>query len=124
MHVSDVAEDFVSVTDIKQYTYRPRIVYFERVLHATPIFGLQQGESKELHEDYVAKELRRKDAIYYSPESVEAEKFRFNSLCSKTYGLQTFRPQIAQVSYMTFVIFVIIVIITCVKDARHRMKGC
>lgn len=86
--VSDVAEDFVSVTDIKQYIYCPRIVYFDRVLHATPMFGSQQKDSKELHEDYVEKELRRKDAIYYSPEFVGAEKFMFISLSSSTYGLQ------------------------------------
>ncbi len=86
--VSDVAEDFISVTDIKQYIYCPRIVYFDRVLRAKPIFGSQQGDSKELHEDYVGKELRRKDAIYYSPEFVGAEKIMFTSLCSSTYGLQ------------------------------------
>ena len=87
-HASDVAEDFVSVTDIKQYIYCPRIVYFDRVLRAKPIFGSQQGDSKELHEDYVAKEMRRKDAIYYSPEFVGAGKLMFSSLCSSTYGLQ------------------------------------
>ena len=37
--VSDIAEDFVSVTDIKQYIYCPRIVYFDRLLHATLVFG-------------------------------------------------------------------------------------
>ena len=86
--VSDIAEDFVSVTDIKQYVYCPRIVYFDMVLHATPIFGSQQEDSKELHEDYVEKELRRKDAVYYSPEFVGAEKFLFTSLSSSMYGLQ------------------------------------
>jgi len=88
LHVSDVAEDFVSVTDIKQYIYCPRIVYFDRVLRAKPIFGSQQGDSRELHEEYVAKELRRKDAIYYSPELVGAEKIMFASLSSSVYGLQ------------------------------------
>lgn len=86
--VSDIAEEFVSVTDIKQYIYCPRIVYFDRVLHATPIFGSQQEDSKELHEDYVKKELRRKDAVYYSPEFVGAEKLMFTSLSSSTLGLQ------------------------------------
>jgi len=71
--ISDVAEEFVSVTDIKHYVYCPRLVYFDRVLHATPVFGSQQEDSKELHEDYVRKELRRKDAVYYSPEFVGAE---------------------------------------------------
>lgn len=86
--ISDIAEDFVSVTDIKQYIYCPRIVYFDRVLHATPIFGSQQEDSKELHEDYVKKELRRKDAVYYSPEFVGAEKLLFVSFSSSTLGLQ------------------------------------
>jgi hypothetical protein len=51
---SDVAEFFVSVTDVKHYIYCPRLIYFDRVLHATPIFGSQQEEGKESHEDYVA----------------------------------------------------------------------
>ena len=85
--VSDIAEDFVTVTGIKQYVYCPRIVYFDRVLHATPLFGSQQEDSKELHEDYVRKELRRKDAVYYSPEFVGAEKLLFVSLSSSSLGL-------------------------------------
>lgn len=86
--VSDVAEEFVSVTDIKHYIYCPRLVYFDRVLHATPIFGSQQEEGKEQHEDYVWKELRRKDAIYYSLEFIGAEKLLFTSLSSPVLGLQ------------------------------------
>jgi CRISPR-associated exonuclease Cas4 len=86
--ISDVAEDFISVTDIKQYIYCPRIVYFDRVLRAKPIFGSQQSDSKQLHEDYVDKELSRKDAIYYSPEFVGAEKYMYITLCSNKYGLQ------------------------------------
>jgi len=86
--ISDVAEPFVSVTDIKHYIYCPRLIYFDRVLHATPVFGSQQEDSKELHEDYVKKELRRKDAIYYSPEFVGAEKLLFTPLSSGNLGLQ------------------------------------
>ena len=85
---SDVAEFFVSVTDVKHYVYCPRLVYFDRVLHATPVFGSQQEEGKESHEEYVGKELRRKDAIYYSPEFVGAEKLLFNPLSSDALGLQ------------------------------------
>jgi hypothetical protein len=40
--VSDVAEPYVSVTDVKHYVYCPRLVYFDRVLHAQPVFGSQQ----------------------------------------------------------------------------------
>jgi len=86
--ISDIAEASVSVTDIKQYVYCPRIVYFDRVLHATPVFGSQQEDSKALHEDYVKNELRRKDAVYYSPEFVGAEKLLFISLGSSSLGLQ------------------------------------
>ena len=86
--ISDIAEPFVSVTDIKHYIYCPRLIYFDKVLHAKPIFGSQQEDSKELHEDYVKKELRRKDAIYYSPEFVGAEKLLFTSLSSGALGLQ------------------------------------
>lgn len=77
LHVSDVAESFVSVTDVKHYIYCPRLVYFDGVLQATPVFGSHQEEGKESHEDYVAKELRRKEAVYYSPEFVGAEKLLF-----------------------------------------------
>ncbi|MEM2112434.1 MAG: CRISPR-associated protein Cas4 [Candidatus Bathyarchaeia archaeon] len=86
--ISDITEDFVSVTDIKHYIYCPRLVYFDRVLHAQPVFGSQQEDSKELHEDYVRKELRRKDAVYYSPEFVGAKKFLFVPLVSKRLQLQ------------------------------------
>jgi len=85
---SDVKEHFVSVTDVKHYLYCPRIVYFERVLHAKPMLGSQQEESKELHEEYVKKELKRKDAIYYSPEFIGAEKLLFTSLSSSLLELR------------------------------------
>ena len=85
---SDVAEAFVSVTDVKHYVYCPRIIYFDHVLHATPVFGSQQEEGKEQHEDYVRKELRRKDAVYYSPEFVGAEKLLFAMLSSSGLELR------------------------------------
>jgi CRISPR-associated exonuclease Cas4 len=78
----DIAESFVSVTDVKHYIYCPRIVYFERVLHAKPIFGSQQEEGREKHEEYVRKELRRKDAIYYSQDFIGATKILFVNLNS------------------------------------------
>jgi len=86
--ISDVAEPFVSVMDIKHYIYCPRLIYFDKVLHATPVFGSQQENSKELHEDYVKKELRRKDAIYYSSEFVGAEKLLFTPLSSSVLGFR------------------------------------
>ncbi len=88
LRASDVAESFISVTDVKHYIYCPRLIYFDRVLHATPVFGSQQEEGKESHEEQVAKELRRKDAIYYSGEFVGAQKLLFASLSSDALGLQ------------------------------------
>jgi len=88
LHITDVAESFISVTDIRHYVYCPRLIYFDRVLHATPIFGSQQEEGKKSHEEYVAKELRRKDAVYYSPEFTGAEKLLFTTLSSSNLGLQ------------------------------------
>jgi CRISPR-associated exonuclease Cas4 len=86
--VSDVAEPYVSVTDVKHYIYCPRLVYFDRVLHAQPVFGSQQEESQEQHEEYVRKELRRKDAVYYSSEFVGAQKLLFVQLASEKLQLQ------------------------------------
>jgi CRISPR-associated exonuclease Cas4 len=85
---SDISENLVSATDIKHYVYCPRIVYFERVLHAQPQLGSQQEEGGEIHEEYVRKELRRRDAIYYSPDLVGAEKSLFTPLISRRLGLQ------------------------------------
>jgi CRISPR-associated exonuclease Cas4 len=88
LHASDIAEFFISVTDVKHYIYCPRLIYFDHVLHAKPVFGSQQEEGKESHEEQVAKELRRKDAIYYSSEFVGAQKLLFASLSSDALGLQ------------------------------------
>jgi hypothetical protein len=41
-----------------------------------------------MHEHYVKKELRRKDAVYYSPEFVGAEKLLFTPLSSGVLELQ------------------------------------
>ncbi|MEM2126666.1 MAG: CRISPR-associated protein Cas4 [Candidatus Bathyarchaeia archaeon] len=84
---SDISEPLVSVTDIKHYVYCPRIVYFERVIHFTPQLVSQQEEGGEIHEEYVRKEVRRKDAIYYSAEFKGAEKLLFIHLTSKSLGL-------------------------------------
>jgi CRISPR-associated exonuclease Cas4 len=88
IRTSDVAEFFVSVTDIKHYIYCPRLIYFDHVLHATPIFGSQQKEGKKVHEEQMPKEIKRKDAIYYSPEFIGAEKHLFTHLYSNTLGIQ------------------------------------
>ena len=79
---SDISETSISVTDLKHYFYCPRIIYFEKVLHAKPNLGSQQIGSGEQHEEYVKKESRRKDAIYYSADFVGASKMFFVPLHS------------------------------------------
>ena len=85
---SDVSEPMITVTDVKHYFYCPRIIYFEHVLHAKPQLGSQQEDSRKQHEEYVRKELRRMDAIYYSSDFVGAEKMLFVPLCSSKIGLK------------------------------------
>ncbi len=78
----------ISVTDIKHYIYCPRIVYFEKVLHAKPQFGSQQEESLRLHEEIEEKELRRKGVIPYIKELKELEKQFRIQLVSQRLKLQ------------------------------------
>lgn len=85
---SDVAEHYLSVTDIKHYLYCPRIVYFERVLHAEPELGAQQKESAEMHRRFEEVEARRKGARIYAPEFEKAEKFFRVPLLSRSLRLR------------------------------------
>lgn len=85
---SDIAERFITVTDVKHYCYCPRIVYFEKVMHAEPRFESQQEESRKMHEELDEKEKRRKGAVYYSKELLEAEKLFRVPLTSVRLGLQ------------------------------------
>jgi len=86
--ISDVEEAYISATDIKHYVYCPRIVYFEKILHVKPVLGSQQEEGVEEHMEYVKKELRRRDALYYSPELTGAEKLLFIQLSSDRLRLR------------------------------------
>lgn len=85
---TDISEPLISVTDIKHYCYCPRIVYFEKVLHAEPRYESQQEESRRIHEELDEKEKRRKGALYYSKELLEAEKFFRVQLASNTLKIQ------------------------------------
>jgi len=71
---TDVAEALLTATDVKHYLYCPRIVYFERVLHAEPQFESQQEASRDLHERFEELDERRKGALFYDAELDGAEK--------------------------------------------------
>ena len=85
---SDPSEALFSVTDIKHYIYCPKIIYFEKVLHAQPLFGSQQEESLKIHEEIEEKELRRRGIVPYTREFENAEKFFRVQLTSKKLKLQ------------------------------------
>jgi CRISPR-associated exonuclease Cas4 len=71
---SDLIEEYNNITDIKQYAYCPRVVYFERVMHARAIMGSQQEQGREEHFHLEAKEKKRKAALWASSEFDTAEK--------------------------------------------------
>jgi len=85
---SDVEEALLSVTDVKHYVYCPRIIYFEKVLHAQPRLGSQQEESKEIHGELEERELRRKGVIPYVRGFEAAKKFFRVRLTSPRLRLQ------------------------------------
>ncbi|MHA1929503.1 MAG: CRISPR-associated protein Cas4 [Candidatus Thorarchaeota archaeon] len=57
---SDVAEQYLSPTDVKQYVFCPRVTYFTRVMKLRPIMGSQQEAGKKSHDKLAKLEKRRK----------------------------------------------------------------
>jgi hypothetical protein len=49
-------------------------VYFEKVMHSSPVLDSQQEVRKTTHKDLEDKEKRRKGAVFYSREFEDAEK--------------------------------------------------
>lgn len=78
----------ITVSDVKQYLFCPKIVYFDHVLHVPkpPDQKLQAG--KEEHDSITAREKRRKGALFYDPELDRAEKMFRVALESSTLGLR------------------------------------
>ncbi|HON36463.1 MAG: CRISPR-associated protein Cas4 [Methanothrix sp.] len=78
----------ITVSDVKQYLYCPKIIYFDHVLHIPkpPDEKLKTGKDK--HDSITAREKRRKGAIFYDPELDGAEKMFRVELESSTLGLR------------------------------------
>jgi CRISPR-associated exonuclease Cas4 len=57
------------------------------VLHAKPQLGSQQEDSGERHKEYVKREERRRDAVYYSRDFTGADKIFFAQLYSSKLKL-------------------------------------
>ena len=78
----------ITVSDVKQYLYCSRIVYFDHVLHVPKPPDQKLATGKEKHEDLTKKEKRRKGAIFYDPELDGAEKLFRVALESQSLGLR------------------------------------
>jgi CRISPR-associated exonuclease Cas4 len=78
----------ITVSDVKQYLYCPKIIYFDHVLHVPKPPDQKLETGKEKHEDLTSKEKRRKGAIFYDQELDQAEKLFRVALESNALGLR------------------------------------
>lgn len=61
---NDAAENSISVTDIKHHFYCPKIIYFDKVMHADAVLSSQQEDAKKTHKEKEKKDKRRKTMFY------------------------------------------------------------
>ncbi|MFB3766367.1 MAG: CRISPR-associated protein Cas4 [Methanotrichaceae archaeon] len=77
----------ITVSDVKQYLYCPKIVYFDHVLHVPKPPDQKLETGKEKHDDITAKERRRKGATFYILNSIKQKLFHValesSTLCLK-----------------------------------------
>jgi CRISPR-associated exonuclease Cas4 len=78
----------ITVSDVKQYLYCSKIVYFDHILHVPKPPDQKLVTGKERHEDLTRKERRRKGAIFYDPELDRAEKLFRVAMESQSLGLK------------------------------------
>ncbi|MFB3766263.1 MAG: CRISPR-associated protein Cas4 [Methanotrichaceae archaeon] len=78
----------ITVSDVKQYLYCPKIIYFDHVLHVPKPPDQKLETGKEKHDDITAKERRRKGALFYDSELDRAEKLFRVALESSALGLK------------------------------------
>ncbi|MCX8207639.1 MAG: CRISPR-associated protein Cas4 [Methanothrix sp.] len=76
------------MSDVKQYLYCPKIIYFDHVLHVPKPPDQKLDSGKEAHESITAREKRRKGAVFYDPELDSAEKLFRVELVSHSLGLR------------------------------------
>lgn len=78
----------VTVGDVKQYLYCPKIIYFDQILHVPKPPDLKLDYGKEIHDEMTRKDKRRKGAIFYDPFLDQAEKLFKVELESERLGLR------------------------------------
>ena len=59
----DVGELYISPTDLKQFVFCPRVVFFNRVMRLRPIMGAQQEAAQKSHDRLMNLEKRRSTVL-------------------------------------------------------------
>jgi CRISPR-associated exonuclease Cas4 len=77
----------ISVSDVKQYFYCPRVVYFMYVFRAEKTISVKQEYGGERHDKLEKQETRRKTARPYPSELEGGEKMFKVALKSEKLGL-------------------------------------
>lgn len=61
--ITDVEEEYITPTDVKQYVFCPRVTFFARVKRLRPLMGSQQEEGQKKHDKFSELEKRRKSIL-------------------------------------------------------------
>jgi CRISPR-associated exonuclease Cas4 len=85
--LSEEEPELIAVTDIKQYHFCPRIIYFVRVLGVEERTTESEEEGKEAHGDFHRKEKRRTTLLGGKTIKVE-QKWTALQLKSEKLGIE------------------------------------
>ncbi|HXG05744.1 MAG TPA: CRISPR-associated protein Cas4, partial [Nitrososphaera sp.] len=84
---TDAGENTISVTDIKHYFYCPKIIYFDKVMHADAVLNSQQEVAKKTHKEKEKKDKRRK-TMFYDEQFPGCQKLFRLHMFSVSLGLE------------------------------------
>ncbi|MEM3414687.1 MAG: CRISPR-associated protein Cas4 [Thermoproteota archaeon] len=85
--MSEEEPELIAATDIKQYHFCPRIIYFTRVLGVEERTTASEEEGKEAHEEFHKKERRRTTLLGGKTIKVE-QKWTALQLKSEKLGIE------------------------------------
>lgn len=85
--MSEEEPELIAVTDIKQYHFCPRIIYFTKVLGVEERVTESEEEGKEAHDDFHKKERRRTTLLGGKTLKVE-QKWTALRLKSEKLGIE------------------------------------
>ncbi len=74
--ITDVEEQYLTPTDIKQYVFCPRVTFFNRVMNLKPVMGSQQEAGQKTHDRLSHLEKKRLSVLKAGLElQVETKMF-------------------------------------------------